>query len=128
MKKLQAVNANGVAGFFYTSTSTQDPWKPKISDGCLEFISICDLIKTFPSHQDVPAWKEMITMYSEQYLMLLSQKNSFGIVPFGLYSKDPGGDRKIGNYWYRYFMQPELNWWVTSRDNLREVNSALLYQ
>lgn len=126
LKKLQAVNTNGVAGFFYTSTSTQDPWKPKISDGCLEYISICDLIKTFPSHQDVPAWKEMITRYSDQYLMLLSQKNSFGIVPFGLYSKDPGGDRKIGNYWYRYFMQPELSWWVGINANIASAGIGLM--
>jgi hypothetical protein len=43
----------------------------------------------------------------------ITARNSFGIVPFGLYTeKDPGGNRKAGHYWYRYFMQPELEWWV----------------
>lgn len=42
LKKLQAIKQEGGAGgFFYTSSTNQEPFK-QISDGCLEFISICD--------------------------------------------------------------------------------------
>ena len=57
----------------------------------------------------------------------MTQKNSFGIVPFGLYSgKDPGGSRKEGNYWYRYFMQPLPEWWVGINSNLASAGVGLI--
>ncbi len=119
LKKLQANSEDGnMGGFFYSSSSDQEPYKD-IWHGCLQLISLCDLVQTFPSHKDVPSWKEVIAKYARDYLMSMSQKNSFGIVPFGLYSKqDPGGNRKAGNYWYRYFMQPEQSWWVGVNSNL----------
>jgi hypothetical protein len=127
LKKLQANNQDGnVGGFFFTSSSDQEPYK-QISNGCVEFISLCDLIQTFPSHKDAPSWKEMITNYANQYLLFISQKNSFGIIPYGLFSKqDPGGNRKVGNYWYRYFMQPELSWWVGINANLASAGVGLI--
>jgi hypothetical protein len=55
------------------------------------------------------------------------EKNNFGIVPFGLYTdKDPGGNRKVGDFWYRYFMQPELSWWVGVNSNLAASGIGLL--
>ena len=69
----------------------------------------------------------MITDYSNQYLSFMSQKNSFGIIPYGLFSKqDPGGNRKVGNYWYRYFMQPELSWWVGINANIASAGVGLM--
>ena len=128
LKKLQAVHleTDGTGGFFYTSSSDKEPFKD-IWHGCLEFISLCDLIEILPSHKDVNVWKEMISDYSHQYLMQMAGKNSFGIVPYGLFTgKDPGGDRKWGNYWYRYFMQPELSWWVGINANLASAGVGLM--
>jgi hypothetical protein len=127
LKKLQAVNQDdSIGGFFFTSSSNQEPFK-QISDGCLEFISICDLIKEFPTHKDVSSWKEMITNYANQYLSFMSQKNSFGIVPYGLFSRqDTIGNRKIGKYWYRYFMDPGLSWWVGINANLASAGVGLI--
>ena len=60
-------------------------------------------------------------------LSFFSQKNSFGIVPFGLYSgKDPGGNRKAGSYWYRYFMHPDPEWWVGINSNLASAGIGLV--
>jgi hypothetical protein len=127
LKKLQAdIREGGIGGFFLTSTSDQEPYK-NISEGCLAFISLCDLVKIFPLHKDVPLWKDMIANYSGQYLLLISQRNSFGIIPYGLFSKqDTGGNRKIGNYWYRYFMQPNPDWWVGINSNLASAGVGLV--
>jgi Glycosyl hydrolase family 9/Cellulase N-terminal ig-like domain len=127
LKKLQAIKQEGGAGgFFYTSSTNQEPFK-QISDGCLEFISICDLINAFPTHKEIPIWKEMISEYSKQYLLFLSQKNSFGIVPYGLFSKqDTLGNKKSGKYWYRYFMDPRLSWWVGINANLASAGVGLM--
>jgi len=127
LEKLQVDSQEGgIGGFFYTSPSDQEPYK-NISRGCLEFISMCDLVQAFPAHRDVPAWKEIIADYSFHYLSFMSQKNNFGIIPYGLYSEqDPGGNRKVGNYWYRYFMQPELSWWVGINANVASAGVGLI--
>ena len=127
MKKLQVGSLdNSIGGFLYTSPSDQEPHK-NIWHGCLEFISLCDLMQTLPTHKDVVIWKEMVSKYANQYLSFMAQKNSFGIVPYGLFSKqDPGGNRKVGNYWYRYFMQPELSWWVGINANIASAGVGLV--
>ena len=126
LNKLQVKEPdNGIMGFFRTGVNNPEPYK-QIWIGCMEFISICDLIQTFPSHANVPEWKKMITDYSNGYLSVISQKNSFGIIPFGLYTdKDPGGNRKAGNYWYRYFMHPESGWWVGINSNIASAGIGL---
>ena len=127
LKKLQVNDqSDKVSGFFYTAFSDQEPYK-NISEGCLELISMCDLIKTFPAHKDVSSWKKMIADYSSQYLLFMSQRNGFGIIPYGLYSKqDTGANRKVGKYWYRYFMQPELSWWVGINANIASAGVGLM--
>lgn len=105
--QLQAKQENGIGGFFYTSQQSREPYK-NISRGCIDFISLCDMVKEFPTHKNVAMWKEIIKGYANQYLAFMSQKNSFGIIPFGLFTQpDTVANKKVGNYWYRYFDQPE---------------------
>ena len=127
LKKLQVNNNDGgIVGFFHTSVNDQEPYK-NISRGCLEFIALCDLIETFPAHKDAPVWKGMIADYANHYLLFISRRNSFGIIPYGLFSDgDPGGNRKAGDYWYRYFMQPELDWWTGINANIASAGIGLL--
>ena len=127
LKKLQAVDLpEGLSGFFYTSLSNHEPYK-NIWEGCQAFIGLSDLVQAFPKDKNVQFWKTMIKDYALRYLILLSEKNSFGIVPWGLYEKkDPGGNRKVGGYWYRYFMEPELEWWVGINSNVASAGIGLL--
>lgn len=126
LKKLQAnTTEESLGGFFYTSFSDNEPFK-NIWQGCLAFISLCDLAQIFPTNKEARLWKTMIADYANHYLLFISKRNSFGIIPYGLYSKkDPGGNRKIGNYWYRYFMQPELDWWVGINSNIASAGVGL---
>jgi hypothetical protein len=126
LSKLQhTVPGNGVSGFFRTSAADREPYK-QIWEGCLGFISVCDLIQTFPTDKNVPLWKEMISGYAYQYLSLMSEQNNFGIIPYGLYSsQDPGGNRRTGEYWYRYFMFPE-DWWVGINANITSAGIGLV--
>jgi hypothetical protein len=127
LKDLQeSDDKNEISGFFYISPYAKEPYK-NISRGCMEFYAVCDLIKAFPNHSDVAAWQNMVRQYARNYLQSFIEKNSFGIVPFGLYlQEDPGGNRKIGKYWYRYFMQPELSWWVGINANLAAAGVGLV--
>ena len=118
--------ADEAGGFFFTSLTNREPSK-EISQGTLAFISLCDLAELFPTHPDIEIWKGMIQGYSVDYLEFFTKKNSFGIVPYGLFAKEnPGGDRKEGSYWYRYFMHPELRWWVGINANIASAGIGLI--
>ena len=81
----------------FKKKAEKEPYK-NIWEGCLWFISLCDLVQAFPDHSDAPMGKDMIYGYADQYLLLMSQKNSFGLIPYGLYTeKDPEGNRKTGS-------------------------------
>jgi hypothetical protein len=127
LKKLQATGDSGMlSGFYYTSISNHEPYK-NIWNGCQPFIGLSDMVQLFPGDKDLSLWKSMIKDYGEKYLLVFSERNSFGIVPFGLFTKDdPGGNRKIGTYWYRYFMQPEQEWWVGINSNIASTGIGLL--
>ena len=127
LKRLQVKGTDKeIGGFFSISADKKEPYK-NIWEGCLEIISLCDMIKLFPEHKDSASWKEIVSNYVTKYLKEITTRNSFGIVPFGLYGdKDPGGNRRAGKYWYRYFMQPELSWWVGINSNLASAGIGLL--
>ena len=127
LRKLQSTDAEAeIQGFFFTAENSREPYK-NIWQGCFEFIALCDLVEALPEHPDAPVWKEMIRAYARDYLRPLAERNSFGIVPFGLYAgeADPGGGRRVGDYHYRYFMQPRLNWWVGVNANLASTGVGL---
>ena len=127
LKKLQVKGPEGsISGFYRNSASDPDPYK-NIWNGCEELIALCDMVKLFPADKELALWKEIISNYTRQYLVNIARRNNFGIVPFGLFVKnDPGGNRKIGDYWYRYFMQPEDEWWVGVNANLASSGVGLL--
>ncbi|HMQ87519.1 MAG TPA: glycoside hydrolase family 9 protein [Flavilitoribacter sp.] len=113
-------------GFYFTRQTKTEPYA-NIWNGCQALIALCDMVEAFPKHEEAPMWKDMIDGYARQYVQTLAEKNAFGMVPFGLYAgDDPGGGRRIGEYWYRYFMQPELDWWVGVNANLASHGIGLL--
>ena len=127
LKELQvSKQTDGISGFFYTSQTNREPYKD-IWQGPLALISLCNLAETFPAHPDVETWREMVRKYTVDYLEFFTRKNSFGVVPYGLFTqKDPGGNRKAGSYWYRYFMVPGQNWWVGVNANLASAGIGLI--
>jgi len=125
LKQLQAEKTAGeLSGFFYSSENNSEPYRQVL--GSSEFIAICSLAEEFPLHTDLKIWKTIIENYVNNYLLALASRNSFNLVLFGVFSKDPGGNRTAGKYWYRYFMQPELNWWVGINANAASAAIGLI--
>jgi len=125
LKELQeADSGNKISGFFYVSAKNKEPYKQILGNS--QFIALCELALTFPTHPEADDWKRMIESYVNGYLLNITCKNSFELVPFGLYTNiDPGGNRKAGGYWYRYFMQPESDWWVGINANIASAALGL---
>ncbi|MBN1999256.1 glycoside hydrolase family 9 protein [candidate division KSB1 bacterium] len=115
---------DAVQGFFHTSLSDTEPHRD-IKNGPQHIIAMCDLLELFPKDEYAPMWREMVSLYTKDYLNRFSQHNAFGIVPFGLFSRDPGGQRLLDIWWYRYFMVPQ-DWWVGINANLASAGVALV--
>jgi hypothetical protein len=114
-----------VRGFYRRTASDAEPYRD-IYHGCWHLFGLCDLVELFPDHADAGAWREAIRLCACDYLAALAKRNSFGIVPHGFYAKqDPGGGRRIGDLWYRYFMPPN-NWWVGINANITSAGLGLL--
>jgi hypothetical protein len=115
-----------VRGFYRRTASSPEPYRD-IWHGCWHLFGLCDLVELFPDHAQADNWRKAIQLYTRDYLAAMSRRNSFGIVPYGFFTQtDPGGNRKIGSYWYRYFMPPGSNWWVGINANLASAGVGLL--
>jgi Glycosyl hydrolase family 9 len=88
-------------------------------------IGLCEALERFPEHPEAPVWRQAIRLYADNYLTPVVGRSAFGIAPFSLYSKDPGGNRHIGDYWYRYFMELGPRWWVGINANLASTGVGL---
>ncbi|OGS20512.1 MAG: hypothetical protein A2252_01105 [Elusimicrobia bacterium RIFOXYA2_FULL_39_19] len=106
-----------IKGFFYTTAAKTAFMKPVYKEP-MSLIGLCALCEVFPEDSKSSQWKECIRSYVEDYLSVIANRNAFGIVPYGLYSTNPGGSRQIGSLYYRYFMEPSLRWWVGMSSNL----------
>ncbi|MCU0913195.1 MAG: glycoside hydrolase family 9 protein [Planctomycetes bacterium] len=117
-----------VRGFYRRTGTSPEPLRD-IWNGCWHLFGLCDLAELFPDHADADHWRQAIRLYTVDYLATMSKRNGFGIVPHGFFSKtDPGGNRRIGDYWYRYFMPPGSgsSWWVGINANLASAGIGLV--
>ena len=83
-------------------------------------------MELFPDHPEAAGWRQAIRLYTRDYLATMAARNSFGIVPYGLQTEADAANRKIGDYWYRYFMRPGDQWWVGINANLASAGVGLV--
>lgn len=102
--QIDKIEHSPVYGFFKVTASKNNfrmgGWK-----GDLPFNSLCLMTEILPEHQNAKKWKSAISNYIDGYLKVITGRNVFGFVPFGIFNDEkPVGNRKIGDYWYRYFV------------------------
>lgn len=123
-----------VRGVFRSATGDPKPYRDIVLNHSA-FLGLCAILETFPNHPDAPSWKASLAMYARNYLVAMAGRTGFGIVPFGFYADtDPGGGRRIGQLWYRWFMKPGGDgrnpsydaWWVGINANLASAGVGLL--
>lgn len=117
-------------GYFLTAPDHLQPLR-EVMHGNLPLLALCEAINHFPKHDDMARWKEALEQHVH-YLLRISELSPFGIIPFGLYpDKDPGGGRKLGKDWYRWFMMThnetsDSEWWVGINAHLASCGIGLL--
>lgn len=118
-------------GFFLARADRPDPSR-EIMDGNLPLLALCDAIEQFGDHPDAAAWHAALQLHVD-HLVALSKLSAFGTIPFGLYAgDDPGGGRRFGDHFYRWFMKPAGeyragdDWWVGINAHLASHGIGLL--
>ncbi len=130
LSKLQYTDAvdDGIriSGFYMTPGENPAP-DMEIWQGCMQLMGLCELVTLFPDHPDAAGWENAIRLHTEEYLAKMASLNNFGIVPYGLFAgDDPGGNRTIGGYYYRYFYEPDRGWWVGNNALVASAGVGLL--
>ena len=109
-------------GWFRSNVRSAEPFRDaQHGNACL--LALCDLVEALPGHADAPRWRAALARHVE-HLESMAGRSAFGIVPYGLYaSADPGGGRRVGDLWYRWFMRQrgeykDADWWVGNSAHL----------
>ncbi len=130
IKALQVTDYEPVRGFFRMSKVNAAPYKDIHGDPV--GIGLCLALKTLGDHPDAPAWRTCLRMWAMEYILPMVKRGGYGMSPYGLYEHDAGGGRKIGGYFFRYFMglhdRMETDgtaWWVGINAHVAAIGIAL---
>jgi hypothetical protein len=103
-----------VKGYFYRDAKKDKIFSSLMAHGGIDgaeggVIVLADLCDALRSHSKRPQWKESLRSYLEDYLLVLSNKNAFGIAPAYLSRSNLAGgqtgakmQRNIGGLHYQY--------------------------
>lgn len=66
--------------------------------------------------------------YVDHFVRFFDERSSYGIVPLAMYRKDPGGNRKAGDYFYRwcYVNHEDKEWWNGINPRIGYAGAALV--
>lgn len=124
-------SAYGIQGFFRSEPDSPEPYRA-IMHGNLPLLALCEALERWPNDSSASLWRKRLRL-NVDYNLSMSARSAFGTVPFGLYvGKDPGGNRRIGNCWYRWFMKPRSehassgDWWVGINAHLASNGIGLM--
>ena len=116
-RQIPAKSGSPVSGFFKDADDSENFYK-EISRKDVVIIGLCQLVLTFADRPNAK-YVDAIKRYCDDYLLVIANKNAFGLMPYEIYAKETDASRKLdGGYRYKYFMNPTLSWWVGINANI----------
>ncbi len=121
-------NQRQVRGYWKTAEADNVPYVDAIFSAvpALVLLSLAD---AFPSDPDSAAWRKAVQMHLDEYVLPLSEKNAFRIVPYGIFQKSPTPERYrllAGELTYRYFLPARKQfWWLGITSHLENYACLL---
>ena len=132
LRELQVQEFQGsqrqVRGYFKTSPTDRTPYVNAIGSAVPALV-LLDLAATFPSDPDSSAWTKAVQMHLDEYVQPLSERNSFRIIPYGIFEKSPTPEKYrslAGELTYRYFMPTRKQFWWLGMTSHLENYACLL--
>jgi len=85
-----------------------------IVNSALPPLALLKLYDTFPDAPDRSKWLDAVRLHADEYLVPMSSRNSFRIIPLGLFLGSPTPEKYrplAGNLTYRYFHPVRKQFW-----------------
>lgn len=70
-------------------------------------MGLCEILELKGDHKDAPKWQKAVCLIAEQSCTM-AERNPWGLVPLCWYAEDPGGGRKAGSGYYKYFFKHDV--------------------
>jgi hypothetical protein len=110
-----------VRGFWRTGPGDSSPYMDAV-DAAVPPLVLLELAEAFPDHADAARWRDAVRLHIEEYVLPMTARSPFGIMPYGIFSGSPTKEyyRPLaGELTYRYFM-PVMKefWWVGTTSHL----------
>ncbi|HEX8986120.1 MAG TPA: glycoside hydrolase family 9 protein [Bryobacteraceae bacterium] len=104
-----------VRGFWRMDRDDTAPYHDAVASA-MPPLALLDLAAAFPQHSDAKRWRDAIKLHLEEYVLPMSARSPYRIVPFSLFKGSPTKEHYrplAGELTYRYFM-PVMKefWWV----------------
>ena len=93
-------------GFWRTSEQNAAPMMSHFLPG-IPAISLMQAECALPDHPDAKKWRDAVRLYLDEYVLPMTSRNVFRIMPLGLFNGAPSDEvyRPLGgDFTYRYFM------------------------
>ena len=123
-----SANQRQVRGYWKISTREATPYVDAIFSA-VPALALLDLAAAFPSDPEAAAWHGAVQMHLDEYVLPLCARNSFRILPYGVFIKSPTAERYrqlAGDLTYRYFLPTRRGfWWVGTTSHLENYACLL---
>ncbi len=117
-----------IRGFWRAGQADKTPYVEAVYSA-MPAMALLETAEMFPKHADATRWRDAVRMYLDQYVLPMSGRSAFGIIPFGVFYGSPTPElyRPLaGELTYRYFMPVRKQfWWLGTTSHL-ELHAALL--
>jgi hypothetical protein len=102
-----------VRGFWWMAPGSQEPYNNPIHSAA-PVLALQRLTAAYPEAPDAPQWRDAVKLHLEEYVLPITNRSAYRIVPFSLFRGSPTGEfyRPLaGDLTYRYFMPVRKQFW-----------------
>jgi hypothetical protein len=108
-----AGNQRKIRGFWHTSRDDRTPFCNALFSA-LPGIALVQLVRQLPDSPNAPRWRDALQMHLDEYVLPLTARSSYDIVPYGIFYNTPTPETYrplAGDLTYRYFMPTRKEYW-----------------
>lgn len=117
-----------VSGFWPMARDSDEPFKHAVYGGWPAF-AVLETARAFPDSPAAGRWRDAARSYIDGYVVPLSERSAYGLVPFGIFRGSPTPDHYrplAGDLTYRYFMPVRKQFWWQGLNAQLESHALLL--
>lgn len=121
-------NQRRIRGYFVASATDRLPYTDAVYSA-IPAIALLQASVQFAAHAEAGKWRDAVRMYLDEYVVPLSERSAFRIMPFGVFHGSPTPETYRpfeGELTYRYFLPVRKQFWWLGTTSHIELHATLL--